>query len=263
MNKKKIITIALICVFTACAIFTGMMAYWQWEDQQQSAQEFEQLSQLIEEPSATPEPTVTPGTDEPEEKPVDESELAYEKYAALYERNDDFVGWISVDGTQINYPVMQSVHNPDFYLKHSFEKTYSDYGVPYVEEACGVDLSNNTVIYGHNMKNGSMFSALVGYKDKAFFDEHPIIRFDTLGGFGEYQVIAAFAFDTNNEDFRYNEYTDMNEEQFGEYVSECMARRAYDTGLTAEYGDMLITLSTCEYTHNNGRFVVVAKKLIP
>ncbi len=76
-------------------------------------------------------------------------------------------------------------------------------------------------------------------------------------------MIAAFAFDTNNEDFRYNEYTDMNEEQFVEYVSECMERRAYDAGFSAEYGDVLITLSTCEYTHNNGRFVVVAKKLIP
>ena len=71
-------------------------------------------------------------------------------------------------------------------------------------------------------------------------------------------MIAAFGFDTNNETFRYNEFADGNEAQFNEYVAECMARRAYDTGFNAEYGDKLLTLSTCEYTHTNGRFVVIA-----
>ena len=144
-------------------------------------------------------------------------------------------------------------------LRQKEDGRYSDYGVPYVDEACAVGLSANTVVYGHHMKNGTMFSSLVNYADKAYFDEHPVIRFDTIYGLGEYQVIAAFSFDTNNETFRYNEFADGNETQFNEYVAECMARRAYDTGFTAEYGDKLLTLSTCEYTHTNGRFVVVAK----
>ena len=88
-----------------------------------------------------------------------------------------------------------------------------------------------------------------------------IINFDTLSGFGEYQVVAVFKFDTNHEDFRYNEYTQMNEEQFKEFMSQVHARQCYDTGVDAEFGDQLITLSTCEYTYNNGRFVVVAKKV--
>ena len=257
MKKKKIITIALIAVFSLCAVFTGMMAYWQWNDGQQSKDDFSALAQLVAEEPAVPEQTPAP-TDEPESEP-DERELAYEKYKALYEQNNDFVGWITIEGTAINYPVMQSVNSPDFYLKHNFDKAYSDYGVPYVDEACAVGLSANTVVYGHHMKNGTMFSSLVSYADKAYFDEHPVIRFDTIYGFGEYQVIAAFSFDTNNETFCYNEFADGNEEQFNEYIAECMARRAYDTGFTAEYGDKLITLSTCEYTHMNGRFVVVAK----
>ncbi len=259
MNKKKIITIALISVFSVCAIFTGMMAYWQWNDQQQSKNDFNALAELIAEETPAPEHTATP-TDESEAEP-DERELAYAKYKALYEQNDDFVGWISIDGTAIDYPVMQSIGSTDFYLKHNFEKAYSDYGVPYVDEACAVGLSANTVIYGHHMKNGSMFSSLVKYADKSYFEEHPIIRFDTIYGFGEYQVIAAFSFDTNNENFRYNEYTDMTETEYDEFIKNCMARSAYDTGFTAEYGDMLITLSTCEYTHQNGRFVVVAKMI--
>ena len=257
MKKKKIITIALIAVFSLCAVFTGMMAYWQWNDGQQSKDDFSALAELVAEEPAAPEQTPAP-TDEPEAEP-DERELAYEKYKALYEQNNDFVGWITIDGTAINYPVMQSIGSPDYYLKHNFEKAYSDYGVPYVDEACAVGLSANTVVYGHHMKNGTMFSSLVNYADKACFDEHPVIRFDTIYGFGEYQVIAAFSFDTNNETFRYNEFADGNETQFNGYVAECMARRAYDTGFTAEYGDKLLTLSTCEYTHTNGRFVVVAK----
>ena len=115
--------------------------------------------------------------------------------------------------------------------------------------------------YGHHMKNGTMFSDLCNYTDADFCKEHPSINFDTLSGFGEYQVVAVFKFDTNHEDFRYNEYTQMNEEQFKEFMYQVHARQCYDTGIDAEYGDQLITLSTCEYTYNNGRFVVVAKKV--
>ena len=163
MKKKKIITIALIAVFSICAVFTGMMAYWQWNDGQQSKDDFNDLAQLLAEETAAPEQTPAP-TDEPEAEP-DERELAYEKYKALYEQNNDFVGWITIDGTAINYPVMQSIGSPDYYLKHNFEKVYSDYGVPYVDEACAVVLSVNTIVYGHHMKNGTMFSSLVNYAD--------------------------------------------------------------------------------------------------
>ena len=258
MNKKKCIGIAVIAVFCACAIFAGGVAFHQYADAKNSVVAFDELSGLIVD-TGSPENTEPDATNT--DISVDERILAYEKYSALYEQNNDFVGWISIEGTNINYPVMQSLATPDYYLKHSFEKSYSDYGVPYVDEACSVGLSTNTVVYGHHMKNGTMFSSLVQYADKSYFESHPVITFDTLYGFGQYQVIAVFAFDTNNETFRYNECIDMNEEQFDEFVKECMARRAYDTGYTAEYCDKLLTLSTCEYTHTNGRFVVVAKKV--
>jgi hypothetical protein len=136
------------------------------------------------------------------------------------------------------------------------------YGVPYVDESCTVGTSNNLVIYGHNMKNGSMFSGLVQYTSKEFFESHPVICFDTVDEPGQYQVIAAFRYNTNNETFKYNKHSDMDEAEFAEYVANCKSRSLYDTGITAEYGDMLITLSTCEYTYTNGRFVVVAKKIV-
>ncbi len=261
MNKKKILAIILIVVCVGCAAFSGMTAYWQYEDAKEASAQFEEISLLVD--------STTTETETPEEQPtaeveetVDEAEAAYLKYSELYNLNHDFIGWISIDGTAINYPVMQTIDNPNYYLKRDFEKTYSDYGVPYIDEKCAVDLSANTVIYGHNMKNGSMFSDLVNYTEKSYFDAQPIITFNTLYGFGKYQIIAAFPFDTNNETFCYNDFADGTEEQFNDYVAQCMARRAYDTGYSAQYGDKLITLSTCEYTHQNGRFVVVAKKLI-
>ena len=119
--------------------------------------------------------------------------------------------------------------------------------------------------YALDLKNFHKFSEdrvitpiliATNYTDAEFCKEHPIINFDTLSGFG-----AVFKFDTNHEDFRYNEYTQMNEEQFKEFMSQVHARQCYDTGIDAEYGDQLITLSTCEYTYNNGRFVVVAKEV--
>ena len=156
---------------------------------------------------------------------------------------------------------MWTPNNPNYYLKHSFEKEYSDYGVPYIDEDCVMGESNNYVIYGHHMKNETMFHDLCNYASKGFYDEHPTIKFDTLFGFGEYQIVAVFRFDTNNDTFRYNQFTDMDEEHFKNFMNSVHLRQLYDTGVDAEYGDHLITLSTCEYTYTNGRFVVVAKKV--
>jgi sortase B len=265
-KKKRMIGIAVISVFCAFAIFFGAMFLHQYQDAKNSEQVFDNLSDLIAETQPLEE--VVENTDTAEDAELTDEELsaleaalAHEKYAALFEQNEDFIGWISIDGTNINYPVMQSPSNPDYYLKHSFEKTYSDYGVPYIDAACVTGISNNIVIYGHHMKNGSMFSELVNYADVKFYQEHQTIQFDTLSTFGEYQVVAVFKFDTNNETFCYNEYTQMDEEQFAEFMENVHARQLYDTGVDAEYGDELLTLSTCEYTYNNGRLVVVAKKV--
>lgn len=269
--KTKNIYIALIAVFLLIAVVAGCVCISQSRDTKASADAFNDLEDLIAMPT---EPTnVTSPTDptvnstaptEPAETidpELAEAKTAYEKYKALYEQNNDFMGWISIEGTNVNYPVMQSTDNPDFYLKHGFDKAYSNYGVPYLDEACATGLSNNLVIYGHNMKNGTMFHDLLKYSSTGYWEEHPIIRFDTLSQLNEYQVVLAFRFDTNHEDFRYNEYTDMSEEEFIEFMEECRSRQLYDTGITVEYGDELLTLSTCEYTYENGRFVVLATKV--
>lgn len=261
--KKKTIGIIAVSVLGAAAIFCGAMFTHQYLDAKNSKVAFDDLTSLIaeiDEPLKDTEAEEKSGLSA-EELAAAEAALAHEKYETLFAQNDDFIGWIRIEGTKVNYPVMQTPNKPDFYLKHSFDKSYSDYGVPYIDEACMTGISNNLVIYGHHMNDGSMFADLCKYTDADFCKEHPTIAFDTLSSLGKYEVIAAFKFNTNRETFKYNEYTLMDEAQFAEFMENVHARQLYDTGVNAEYGDQLLTLSTCEYTYPNGRFVVVAKKV--
>lgn len=262
--RRKVIGVIVMAALLLVGCGAGAMFYRQYSDAKNSENSFEQLQQMVQETGELPVlPAETETTTETTEQVETEHQSApFDKYRALYEQNSDMVGWICIDGTNINYPVMQTPDNPNYYLKHSFEKTWSDYGVPYVDAACVMGESNNLVIYGHNMKNGSMFSNLTKYASREFFEANPVIHFDTLQEFGDYQIIAAFRYNTYKEEFMYNKYGTMNEASFEEFISNCKSRSLYDTGATAEYGDQLITLSTCEYTYKNGRFVVVAKKIV-
>lgn len=255
MNTKQKL---LICGAAACAalfLFSGFMFCRSYFDERQSTEAFESVAELVK---PAPEITDTPNTEIQEAAEM----TAYEKYADIYAANNDFVGWITIPGTNIDYPVMQTVDNPNFYLKHSFEKSYSDYGVPYVQEDCSIDLSDNTVIYGHHMKNGTMFSDLCKFESEDFYAEHKTVSFDTLGGYGDYEIIAVFKTVAYSEQgFKYYHFVGAHDEaEFNAYVEKCKELALYDTGVTAEYGDKLITLSTCEYSQTNGRLVVVAKK---
>jgi len=269
MDKKKIVGIFLIAIFSITAAASGIMFARQYSDSKTSRETFSGLADLVVDVDITAQ--TVPNDDSETEEPAELTEeeilaqqtvLAHEKYGALLEQNQDFIGWISIDGTNINYPVMQTPTNPDYYLKHSFDKTWSDYGVPYIDEACMMGISNNIVIYGHHMNDGSMFADLCNYTDEDFWRDHPAIHFDTLSSLGEYEIVAVFKFNTNKETFKYNEWATMNEAEFNEYMEEVHARQLYDTGVDAEYGDQLLTLSTCEYTYKNGRFVVVAKRVV-
>ncbi len=252
--SRNSIIMSVVVAFAITLFVSIIILTVQYLDEHRSEQAFEELEQIISVP-----PTVEDIEDETEQNEIIPTE-AYNRYDDLYELNPDFVGWISIDGTELSYPVMQSIDSPNYYLKRNFDGEYSDYGVPYVDEKCGVDLSNNIIIYGHSMTNGSMFDTLLNYADEEFYKQNPVIHFDTLSGYGEYKVLAVFKIDVAIDPFFYTTCTDMDEEQFDEYLSEVRARAMYDTGVEAEFGDMLITLSTCEYTLKDGRFVVVGVK---
>lgn len=187
------------------------------------------------------------------------------KFAALREQNSDFIGWISIENTNLDFPVMYAPDRKDYYLRRDFQKEYSLYGVPYLDEKTTLganDASENLIVYGHNMKTGTIFGCLTDYKKAETYAEHPYIEFDTVYGDGKYEVFAAFAIDVvADTSFVYNQYVDMDEETYNEYVEEVISRSDVDTGIRPAYGEQLLTLSTCEYSSDNGRYVVVARRV--
>ncbi len=182
----------------------------------------------------------------------------------LYNQNQDLVGWIKIPGTNVDYPVVQTPSNPNYYLRRGFDKKYSTWGCLYVREKCNVYTpSDNVVIYGHRMRDGTMFAQLLKYKEEEFWKEHQTFSFDTLYERHTYQIIAVFKTSANiGQGFAYHTFNDAkSQEEFDQFIQTVHELAPYDTGITAQYGDMLLTLSTCDYSLDNGRFVVVAKRI--
>lgn len=249
MKRNANIYVSIISGFLLCFILslTFIISYYQDSAKQEAI--YDELVEVVEE----------------EKIKNDESDLLKE-YQDLYLQNDDMVGWIKIDGTKINYPVMQTVDEPNFYLRRGFDKKYTIYGCPYMQENCNVDKpSDNLVIYGHHMNDGTMFANLMKYTKKSFWEEHKTIVFDTLEEHKEYEVMAAFktvVYSDSPESFKYYHFVDAeNEEEFNAFVKKCKELSFYDTEVEAEYGDKFITLSTCEYSKKNSRMVVVAKRV--
>ena len=251
---QSVICIAAAVCLLGAAAFCGFHVCDHYAHQNEQTEAFEEIAHKVEQ--AQEDESQAP------EIPLTEEESILPEYGELFLQNTDMVGWIKIEGTNINYPVMQTPNEPNFYLKHNFEKEYSDLGTPYVQEDCDIAASDNLVIYGHHIKGQKMFGALEEYKSQSFYEEHKTVQFDTLTQHNEYEVIAVFkTVAYSSEGFRYYDFVNAeNEDEFNAYVEKCRELALYDTGVTAEYGDSLITLSTCEYSAQNGRLVVVAKK---
>ena len=199
----------------------------------------------------------------PEELLAD-SDRMLAQYTALYGENTDLVGWIMIDNTVINYPVMQTPNDPDFYLHQNFRKEEASSGMIYIDGNCRMDgTSRNLLIYGHHMRNGAMFASLQRYDSKSYYLSHPYVMFNTLDETAVYQVVAAFKQPavTVDESFK-NMLLAETDEEFNRLLAYANAHRFYDTGVTMDSSDRLITLTTCEYTQGDGRFFVIAKKIM-
>lgn len=256
MKRKSKLHSLLLSVFSALFLVSAYMSYGIISQVQREQENFERLEETIKQSSAA--------SDSVQPQATSETDAASSPYTALKERNPDFFGWISIEGTELNYPVMHTPKNGEYYLRRDFDGKDSQSGVPFLSASC-YEGCGNYLIYGHNMKNGSMFATLLSYADRAYWEEHPIIRFDTLAASGEYKVLAAFYSEAYPQDaegvFRYYQYTDVSDASvFEDYVDQVQKAALYDTGVIAVYGDELLTLSTCSYHTKNGRFVVVARK---
>jgi len=188
-----------------------------------------------------------------------------EEYKTLYAKNKDFVGWLSIEGTKIDYPVMQTDNN-DFYLSHNFNKENDNNGSLFLDCSCMVyPQSTNMIIYGHHMKSGNMFGNLQKYAKESYYKEHSTISFDTIYEKGTYEIMYVFyskVYDNDDLVFKYYQFINANsEKEFKYYMDEMAALSLYDTGVTANYGDTLLTLSTCDHSQTDGRFAVVAKRI--
>lgn len=266
-NRKKrrgnwILNIVLILAIICFLGSGGYLLKYYW-DGWQKEKDMQDLHEMILEESELPQ--VEENSDRSDDENSGEKQVTSNRYAKLLEANEDFVGWIEIEGTKISYPVMYTPDDPEYYLHRNFEKEYEYSGLPFIDGSCSLDpRSTNVIIYGHNMKNDTMFSHMLDYKDEDFYKKHPYITFNTIYGDGEYEIVSvilARALYGGEEGFRYYGMIDAgNEEEFNEYMDNIHALELYDTGVDAVYGDELLTLSTCEYSQENGRLAIVAKK---
>lgn len=268
---KKWMYNTLIGVFAAVFLFSAAMLIWYWVDSKQQSDSYAALADLVQQAR----PTVSQaGPDDPsaDTLPQDpwitindpESGLAVQvlpEFAQLYTMNNDLAGWIRIPGTNIDYPVMQTPDAPDYYLRRDFEKKKNTHGCIYAKEECDLAWSDNVTIYGHYMRNGSMFAALGKYKKKDFWEQNKTILFDTLTQRQTYEIFAVFTTTASEgKGFRYHTFIQADSpQQYDDFVSQCKELSIYDTGITPQYGDRLITLSTCDSGQTNGRLVVVAR----
>ena len=180
---------------------------------------------------------------------------------SLKNQNRDLIGWIKIDNTNINYPVMQ---NGNYYLRRNFYKKYSKLGTPYLADYCNIRTSDILTIFGHHINQGYMFADLIKYQDYDYYNSHKYIKFYTLENNQTIENIyeVCFAFKIKAERYNYYSYTRFyDEDDLKEFVENCQKLSIYSTDTKFDYGNQFITLSTCDYSQNNGRMIVIAKRI--
>ena len=247
-NKfKKIILVALIIVFIFGIGYICYYFYNSYKDKKDNTNILENV--VIDNTEITEEKT--------------ERMLQLEE---LQKENEEIIGWLEIEGTNINYPVCKGADN-DFYLTHNYKKEKATGGALFLDK--GFDLingSSNYLIYGHRNTKGLMFEDLMKYTKEDFYKEHTKIKFTTNKDDSVYEIMSIFYsrvyYKSEKDVFRYYYFVNAeNEEQYNEFVNNAKKASIYDTCVTANYGDQLLTLSTCEYSQEDGRFVIVAKKV--
>ena len=257
MNKKYKIILLLLIVTLAISSYFVIREFAENKEETDIYKDLQEV--VIEESSNISEDNEI--SNEENNKGNINSNYNLENIAKI---NSDVVGRIKIEGTNIDYPVMQ---NGDYYLHRNIYKNYSSHGTPYLAEYCNVQYSDNLIIYGHHMNDNSMFAQLDDYKKNSFYNKHKFIKFYSYynGQTLEKTYEIAIAFKTvaySEEGFKYYNYANFNDiQELNEFLSNCKNLQCYDTGVDIKYGDKLITLSTCEYSQKNGRMVIVAKQI--
>ncbi len=255
-NPKKTILTVMIVLCVAMMAVCAVMIVLPLLEYRAGDQLYADLAQ-----PAAEQPTVAPQAGQAGE----ESAQSIQEYtfapdfAALAQVNDDIAAWLICEGTVIHYPVVQGTNN-SYYLTHLFDKTRNRMGTLFID--CGNTpgfADENTVIYGHHMKSGSMFAALVGYKEQSYFDAYPAMRLLAPGGNFRVELFSGYVTGAASEAYR---KTFATEEDFAQYLLDVREKSDFESDIQVTAQDRIVTLSTCTYEFNNARYVVHGK-LVP
>jgi sortase B len=265
-GKRRVLIVLIIVCASVFAVSAYMLInyYWTGHEAEKAFDELRLPDDAFTDPSYDTGDTGVLGN------PIDPDLYAIRQahYLDLYKQNRDFVGWLRVRGTDVDYPVMQTPNDRDYYLHRTFDKTYRAAGTIFASDISDVDKPSDIIIlFGHMMKNGSMFGGLKKFTSKDYMEQHRIIRFDTLKEERIYQIFCVFTQSVNTgkaSEFKYYQASDFkNAADYDAFLAQAASKALYDTGETAAYGDELLALSTCEYTHADGRLVLLAKRFEP
>ena len=207
-----------------------------------------------------------PNTEIDTSEEIDVNKEVFKTIIDLQKENTDVKGWIKINDTNINYPLLQGLDN-DYYLNRNYQKEYSSYGSIFIDKDSNLDdINSNVIIYGHSMNDKEMFQNLLNYANKEYYDSHKIIEIYTNNEARKYEIVTVFKSRVFYQDeqnvFRYYYCHDLSsEEKYNDYVNNSKNLELYNTGVDAHFGEQLITLITCEYSEDNGRMVVVAKRV--
>ena len=260
-NFYRILLAALAIIF----LLSGWKLVSYYRDGRRTQNRYDELAAMVQQ---TQPPENTTAATEPSSTQADVPEVTTEpqpddgilpEYRELLAYNPDLVGWLVIEGTEINYPVVQTPDQPEYYIDRDFDGELNEHGCLFADGNCDVENSDNVTIYGHHMNDGTMFGSLLQYDKHEYWKAHPVILFDTLTEHRRYEIFAVFRTTASiGQGFPYHRFIDAaTEEEFDQFVAQCKALSVYETGIEPEFGEQLISLSTCEYSQHNGRYVVV------
>lgn len=253
MTKTRKISLTVFSVLLSVVlILSGAMIWKELSSQQKEKDDFDTLAELVDLPPAEPIDETASSSYETHEKAEILRDLS-----ELFTQNRDCIGWLCIPDTAINYPVMHTPENPQKYLRRNFYGEYSQSGVPFLDYRCDLE-RDNLILYGHNMKNGTMFSNLRYYTEQSFYDEHSTIELQTASGAEKYTVFAVAAVQKTDAWYSFIDASDSAD--FREQIEMVMQKSLYDTGITPVFGQQIITLSTCYGSGKDGRLLVAAAK---
>lgn len=282
-NYKKALSIVLTVIIILCLAGVGTLCF-------NSYLAYMQTKELLESMQvAAPSPSPEPGDDQtiPSAEPSPSAEVPAQTespasptpspepstvptvpnpYKDSFLANEDMAAWLVIPGTNIDYPVMWTPRDEQYYLYRGFDGSENKNGCLILDtDSCLNPLTTNLIIHGHNMKSGAMFGKLTDYEKESFYQEHKQITLYTEECQRNYEVLAVFrsqVYKKTEDVFKFYKFFQADtQEEFDDFYQNIMALAEYDTGVTAEFGDHFITLSTCVYHVEQGRLVVVAREV--